>query len=197
MTFIDTPAAAKAVFIYDLFGQTLVNNIWFGGSSNYTEANLDSLADALASWWDAELQQYQTDDITLDTIKTYDMSDIDGPVYELTVNGVGEDIGAALPGQNAMVVTFKTANRGRSGRGRVYLPPFNEDQCVGNIWDSTLRGNIETVFGNLNSYVSSINSSEHVVVSFQKNGVTLSTGNKQTVTDYQARAGVKAIRARS
>jgi hypothetical protein len=33
--------------------------------------------------------------------------------------------GVALPDEMAVVVTLRTANRGRSGRGRIYLPGFN------------------------------------------------------------------------
>lgn len=40
----------------------------------------------------------------------------------------GASAGEALPGNTALVITLRTASRGRSFRGRVYQAPFNETQ---------------------------------------------------------------------
>jgi hypothetical protein len=88
--------------------------------------------------------------------------------------------GAALPPQNAVVATHRTAISSRRRRGRVYLPPIAsaDVQADGTINDPFVT-NLQTsyddwVLGMQNAAVPS-NQFKHVVVSLTYNLVTVVT----------------------
>jgi len=197
MAFIETAATARVAISGTLFGEQIVNTLWFTGSGNYGEGDLGDLCTQIASWWDVELSPHLSTDYDISEVRAYDMSSETGPVFSLGVSLSGGAAGASLPGQNAVTVTFRSANRGRSGRGRNYISGIREADVTGNTVSSSLRGSLATAYSNLNGYLPAVNASEHVVVSQYNNNAARSNGLSQPVISYVARLYIHVIRKRS
>lgn len=70
--------------------------------------------------------------------------------YENTAAAVvGNDAGQALPPQNAVVMTLYTSQKGRSYRGRVYLPGVSENAWDGSAMPGAILTNYLTIPTNL------------------------------------------------
>lgn len=85
-----------------------------------------------------------TDDTQLDSISVYDLGS--STAAGIVTSGLptwGDGGSDALPPEVALVVSHRTATRGRSGRGRSYLAGFTEQTNVGGAPSSVLTGAIE------------------------------------------------------
>lgn len=51
-----------------------------------------------------------------------------------TVAHAGTDAAASLPWDTALVVTFRSALRNKSGHGRIFLPPLASDQVLAHVY---------------------------------------------------------------
>jgi hypothetical protein len=51
-----------------------------------------------------------------------------------TVAHAGTDATASLPWDSALVVTFRTIQRNKSGHGRLFLPPLASDQILAHVY---------------------------------------------------------------
>jgi len=69
-----------------------------------------------------------------------DLTTATSPTYSLVFSPQreGGQAAAALPGNNAACISFRTAGRGRSSRGRNYVPALLESDVTGNDMDLTL-----------------------------------------------------------
>ena len=74
-------------------------------------------------------------DILQNSAQTWDdtvYTPLDGTSASTTINSAraGAAGGASLPPEVSLVATLRTAKRGRSYRGRVYMPPFTQAQTT-------------------------------------------------------------------
>jgi len=93
-----------------------------------TNADLVALTDA-ADTWRLGLRILQPATVAIAGIRATDWSsDTGGTSFQSpSVTVAGSDLQPALPQNVAMCVTHKTAKRGRSYRGRTYIPGLAED----------------------------------------------------------------------
>jgi hypothetical protein len=82
----------------------------------------------------------------------------------------GTDANASLPWHNAEVVTLRSVQATKSGHGRIYLPPFAEDQVTAHVIKSATVTSMVTVF---NSFFSAMNTA----------GVSFFVFNKKPLKD--------------
>src|ERR1051326_8051069 len=97
-----------------------------------TQAYADAVSDYFATAY-TELQGGTADDVSYNSVTVTDLRPVDGPQFESTSSWpiVGTDSGDMLPLQTAGLISWYTARRGRSFRGRTYLGDFCENFSSG------------------------------------------------------------------
>jgi len=164
----------------------------FGGT------DLQDIADIFASWVVSELLPILCDDLVINTIKASDLTTQFSPVA-VSITGLpasGSVSGSPLTNQVAAVVSYKTAARGRSFRGRNYVPgaPVNSLQTATEL-TVTFVGNLVAAYQSLGIALGSANFN-HVVLSRQENGVRRTNGVATIITDYIGRTALGTQRRR-
>lgn len=195
MSFIPTVNAIKVTIIGSILGQQIVIDITIGTPAAVSVGDLDDTADAIEDWLTTEYAPYVQDEYAFDEIKAYDMSSATAPVVSHGIAIVGGGIAGAVPNNVALVTSFLTANRGRSGRGRVYNAGLNKatsTQTAASAGDVTA---MLAAWAALNSYLAPLGF-EHVVVSFFTGGSPRSAGLKQAVTEYRTNSDWDSQRRR-
>jgi len=115
-------------------GQHCENTLWFELGIVPTEAALTNLLTGIGSWWRANIKPITSSRVRVSEYVATSMDTISGP--QVTVAGDSLDNGAStantMPLGTALTVSFRTALRGRSFRGRNYILGMTEDQVDGN-----------------------------------------------------------------
>lgn len=183
MAFIPTVNAIKIVIIGTLAGQQVVIDITIGTPAAVSLADLDDAADAIEDWLTTELMPDLTASYVINEIKAYDLSSSIAPVVSHFVSIAGSQAIPGVANNTALVASFRTDNRGRSGRGRNYVAGMINN--VGDTVSTTLTraGLIATDYANLNSYLTPLGM-EHIVISQYTGGSPRVSGLKQPVTEY-------------
>lgn len=122
MPFVPIPNAAQLEYIYTWDGQICENVLTYFINTAVTTTNLQHLASAAITWWNANLKPLQSSSVALLTVKATDLSSQIGPVVEDTTGLpiVGTGASGAVPNNVSVAIKLITANRGRSFRGRVF-----------------------------------------------------------------------------
>jgi len=198
MAFIPVPSVAKAALVYTFTGQQVVNTLYFRQDSAWGTDDLTLLAESLVDWHLSHLKAVLSANIGLTAVECTDLSSENGAVITEVVNPIeyGSLSGASAPANVAAVVTFRTALRGRSFRGRNYVGGLAMSQ-LGNAVD--LDGAAVTAIlaaYSLLSEVETATSATHVVVSRYHAGAARSEGIGTTVSAYTMDAHVDSQRRR-
>jgi hypothetical protein len=160
--------------------------LWFAGVSPATLTDLENLGDALSTWWQAELTPITSLDFSLESVYLLAQDSNTSPFTTRTTGlpSVGSVGSAIVSPQTAPVIKFITASRGRSGRGRNYIPgcPLASLSTPG-----VISGGARTAY--LNAYIQLAGAVgavgyTHIVVSHFHNDVALTVGNPQAVIGY-------------
>lgn len=92
--------------------------------------------------------------ISLTSVLAKQGPDETGPSALIGVSITGASGGNSLPPNVSVLVTKNTNQGGRSGRGRMYLPGFREDQVnVAGIIDNTYVGNMQDALDDFVTYM--------------------------------------------
>lgn len=148
----------------------------FGRSAAWTAANLQTIADHCATWWNTALKPLLGGNLQLTEVYARSLESDSAPTYTSTLYSttLGTASGTAYIPQNcAFVVTFRTAQRGRANRGRNYFPVCLQTQ-LGNagIINTTFRDSLLTAYRRLlPGGASDPTPAYWVVISRQLNGV--------------------------
>jgi len=196
--FVPFANCAEAVCIGSMAGQAAYLTLGFQHVGPFIGTDLQNLADGMANWLVGALAPLQHAGITWSQVKVTDLTTVSSPVVVSTlglpVNGsVG---GAALTNQVAMVMSFKTALRGRSFRGRNYIPSLPPaDLASTTEWANTPLTNFAAAYSTgLSANVPAVDT--HVVLSRFNGGALRSIGVATPVTVYIARAAIGTQRRR-
>jgi len=129
MAFIAVPNAAKAVVRFSAPQGFWTNTFWFQ-REDFSAANLETLSVVVGASWGAQIKAAIASQHSYVETVCYDMRAADGPIAQDSDGaGTGGDTATgAIPISAAMVLTLYTGNRGRSGRGRVYVTGFTESK---------------------------------------------------------------------
>lgn len=132
--------------------ETVPNSVWNVGLVDDIEAEFETFYTSVAT--NAGIDNSWT----LEQIVVSDVSGFNSPRFYSPVI-VGASTSEAIPTQNAIVISLKTALNSKRGRGRIYLSGFTEEAITGtssvslNTADrdvignaaATLRDNLETL----------------------------------------------------
>ena len=127
MAFQDLPDGALAVIEYGSDTQQWTNTLWFT-QSGFGTTEMNDLLGLVATWADVEIMPALATFWERRQVTIYDMRSSIGA----KLTGPGGGANGARPGNPgpvniALVSTFYSAQRGKSGRGRNYIAGFSED----------------------------------------------------------------------
>jgi hypothetical protein len=173
----------KAEIRYTQLGEKTENVLYFDLGATPTSAAMLTLAAGLKAWWVAELRPYISDDTQLREIYMTDMSSATGPTatYATGLPLAGSVTGGSLPNNVTYCVSVRTANRGRSYRGRFYVAGIPKAGSANNDALGTYSlAYVDAVAQLQNSTY--VGSAVHVVASFRTNNAPRTTGIATPVT---------------
>lgn len=148
MAYTNGIQVAECVIKGQVDGQEINNTLYFKYTTTVTLAELTQLATDLRSYWETiALPQLPTAYEFLG-VKAVDLTTQTSEVAEIeatTLNN-GTLAGVALPNHNSFTITFNTANRGRSYRGRNFWPLLIEADVTNNELSEARATNIRGVY---------------------------------------------------
>lgn len=184
------PNVMKAEMPYQVAGQTCLNTFHFLRATPATTTDCQNLATAMRdTYWIANLRPLVTADYFSNGCFVAALDSPSAPFYGLdfvsTVQN-GTASGMSVPSGSTLVSTFKTAERSRNGRGRVYISGVPAPQ---------LSDPIEVANSYLTSFITAMSSlltiataisATLVVVSRVLAGIPRTTGVPIAVTSVTA-----------
>lgn len=197
--FIPVSDTARVRLTYTTPGGLAMNVLHFRRTGGYDLPTLSGLAQNVIDWWSLDMQTMTVQYVSLDSVEATDIA-VDNGVQVVATDGLplnGTILGDAMPMNVSLVGTFKTAQSGRSFRGRMYFVGLDESSTINNgsaitptfatQWQNSLNG--------LLSPVSFPNGDKLVVVSLCANGAWRAIGlatdvismGFDTTTDSQRR----------
>lgn len=183
MAFVPTPGAVRTDIQFTQAGQQIHNVLWFSRDSTWTQAEREALNTAISGWWNIN-KSYFSSSIGLAQITTVNQESQNAPSSQLIVSPVvyGTTSGGSLPANVACCATLRTALRGRSYRGRVYLtgmPKGNQYDEVS--FTTTFLANVVTILQALKTAIEALGA-VWVIVSKVQNKIHLANGVKTPIT---------------
>jgi hypothetical protein len=156
--------------------QQVENTLWFDMGEAPSEANLLVLNNALAAWWADFYAPLVAADVQLVEIACTSMDTATGPQIILpappgTFGLVGQP---ALPNSVSLAVSFRTATRGRSFRGRNYVVGLTETQVTNNTVTSGVASSWQAAYAELLTFADTPGNTW--VVASRFSGVDAGTG---------------------
>jgi hypothetical protein len=172
MPFVAAPNIIQLEIRMTMDNQAIENRFMVDNLAEPDAAALQAAAIAAWDWWEGQLGPFLSSQVALREVLATDMGAIDGAQYTYapdttTTGGVS---GAVLPNETALCVSLRTGNRGRSARGRMYVPGIPDAARDGpNTVSTTFAGNIIAAFDAL--LVAFPSTQPLVIVSYISEGV--------------------------
>lgn len=150
MPFVPVPNTALIEVVYEWDDQIVENTLYYKNTSTPGLTELAALTDAIRAYIVDQLLPALTSAIQLVRVVGTLLDVVDGlqvfSTTDLPIAGAG---GSGVPNNVALCVSFKTANRGRSARGRNFIPGLPVAGVTNNTVGSTLRTAFETAYTGL------------------------------------------------
>lgn len=132
MPFVPAPQIIMGEIRYTLFGQHIENRIMVDNGAVVNAADLEAVAIQLWNWSEGALIGGLSTNLHLDAAVSTDLTTSEGGQFTYapdttTVGGVSGDM---LPNECAFCVSLHTASRGRSARGRMFIPAIPQAAMV-------------------------------------------------------------------
>jgi hypothetical protein len=198
MAYQPVPNVAQLQCIGTVDGQVTINDLYFeisGGGINVT--NLTAVASAVGLWFVNTLAPLLSDDWSAQRVIGTDLTTATGPRVDIGAAGPGGVTGEALPNNVAACVSFRTASRGRSARGRNFVPGIPSSLVTLNTLDPTFIGDLVNAYGALVGAGIFLAGWEFVVVSRQTAGVLRPSGVPFPITSVlMVTDSVRSMRSR-
>lgn len=188
----------ETVIQMSLAGATCMLTYGIRKGSAIDVADLDAVNDIFAEWITAELAPLLVDDLLFQSIKSTNLLTDSSPVSVLSTGfpATGSIVGTPVPNNVALVMSMATANRGRSYRGRNYIPALpNTGLQTASTWQNAQLVAFNAAYAEL-AIMLGADGYEHVILSRIQNGVQLAVGVSTRVDAYIARAAVGTQRRR-
>jgi len=155
-----------------------------------------NLATLISNWLAIEVQPHTTSDTLWNTVTVNDLTSVSGWQATFAGPGAGTDTGLHVTNQVAMCVTFETAKRGRSFRGRNYVPGLPQTNLLDSThWNSSAVTFWAGVYDSLELTVSA-GSWTPVVLSRFAGGAPRTLGVATPIANYRANAYITTQRRR-
>lgn len=184
MAFIPVPNTCEAQVRMSLDSQFIENTLYFYKATGLDTTAMTALGNQLLLWWTTEYSVPLSVSLTLREIYLSDLSSQNGPTVTIPApapaptGGVGAD---ALPNNVAACISFRTAHRGRSYRGRNYVPALPDTQVVLNEMNPGLQADLVDAYNGLFARATTAGVT-WVVVSRYENKAPRAAGNPEPIT---------------
>ena len=150
MAYQPVPNVAQCQMVGTVDGQVTINDIFFEISGGgITSANLGTLAGAVALWFSSTLAPLLSDDWSAQRVIATDLTTATGPRVDVGAAAPGGVSGEAVPNNVAACVSFRSGSRGRSARGRNYVPGIPGTLVTLNTLDPTFINDLVTAYQGL------------------------------------------------
>lgn len=157
MTFVPIANTLKVAVEFTLAGQVVVITFAAKGATAPTPTTMATLGDNIRDWAASVLMPQLSSALTFTGVTLTDETTSSGPVVHVPQPGspvVGSITGGCAPNNVAKAFTLNTGNRGRSYRGRVYIPGipdsrFNVDNTVTSGFQTAILSGLVDLAGRL------------------------------------------------
>ena len=151
MPFIPVPNVAQLNIRGTYLGEQVENTIYVQQNVAWNAGSLQLLADAVASWWDTAVLAHVSTSYQYRETYAVDLTSVTGLTATSTPLGAvaGRKVGDPLAGNVSLCVSFRTALRGRSYRGRNYLCGLVEPEVSGNTINLTFAEDVVNAYQQL------------------------------------------------
>lgn len=139
MPFVPAANTLQAELRYN-YGSSLAENVlYFQGSAGVTVALATTLGNNLIGWWNTNFKARMPTQVVLREVYVTDLTTQTSFTVSVTTGlpSAGTALQDPLPFNCALCVSLRTANRGRSGRGRNYVLGLLETEVSANTVAST------------------------------------------------------------
>jgi len=184
MAFIPVLDTVEAEMIMELFGQRIENTLYFHKDGGFTPADMVNLGESLQVWWGAQYNSIVTEDLALVDVIVTDLTSDTAPSIAVPAppGTIGLVAPPTAPGSVCATISFRTAGRGRSSRGRNYISGIAEASIVGNDFTGTYAGFLVDVYDYLLVPANLPGDVEWVVVSRYHDNAPRLAGITQLIT---------------
>lgn len=152
MPFVPTPNVIEAEMRMRLDTQKIENTLYFYKVTGWTAADVPVVFNALLLWWTTTYSDPLSNTLTLNEIKITDLSSDVGFAFEIpapTPKPAGGSAEPSAPNNVALCVSFRTAGRGRSSRGRNYVPGIPKTAIAANTVNTDTTTAIAAAYNDL------------------------------------------------
>lgn len=166
------------------------SNTYHITKTDYDGTDTEYLAGLIHAAWVTLVNKPIASVYKLKRIKFYDLRSDGAPIHDYPFNTVaGTQSGEVTDKSSALVVTQRTASRGRSARGRVYYGGLTEGNMTSGTWTS---GIVAAVMAWHTIIMNSITSAGFapVVMSRKHNGQDRNPADAYGITSYESRSGI-------
>lgn len=184
MAFIPVPNAIKLTVTFTLGGQLVNLTLGLEKASAVTPSDLTAACNGGIDWASTELLPHLSNQIALTGAEAYDLSSSSAPTVKLSTASpiVGVVNAISTPANAAGVISFRTGGRGRSSRGRIYVPGFPQTAVQQGVFlDAGTVGALLDAGNKINTYFTGV-PLNHVVISRYTNNAPRITGVTEPVT---------------
>jgi hypothetical protein len=190
MAFIPIPDGALAVIEYGTDVLQWTNTLTFT-KPGFDGSDLGAMAQEVRDWAELNILSELASQYKVRQVTAYDMRTVTGPKFVLAgTTATGQRVGDTAALNVALVVTFYTNTRGRSGRGRNYVTGFIEDDVTNVSVNATPVGDgIENAYGVLDNLLSAIGWTWVIAQRFE-NGAPLATAVTREVLEATVRSTI-------
>jgi hypothetical protein len=143
MTFVPAANTLEARMRFVWGTQLAENTLYFQGSAGVTTTLATTLGNNLINWWNTHFKAPSPTNFGLNQVYITDLTSQTSFTVTVTTGlpSLGSSTVESLPFNCAMCISFRSANRGRSGRGRNYVGGLTEaDQASSVIVSSRVTG---------------------------------------------------------
>lgn len=177
MPFVPFSNTLQVEFIQGLDEQVIENVVYAQYATTPSAEDADTLGNALISWWDTLFSAQLSNTLVLTAIQLTDLSDEES--FSITVLPTAPVAGKisdeAVPNNCALCVSFRSAGRGRSARGRNYVAGIPGDFVSANRVVSTVTDSLVIAYNSLKTEIDAAGAT-WVIASRQHDKVIRTTG---------------------
>jgi hypothetical protein len=179
-------------------GQFCQNVVQYSGDVTPTPVNVVPLLAEMVTQWNTLVKAYMPADLSFTQIKAIDLSSQNGWTlfYQTGLPIAGTSAGASLPNNCAVVITKRTAQRGRSYRGRIYQPGLTELHTTGNTVQGTPVAAFVSFWDAMKFHATGAVNYQMVIASRYQSGNQLPVGVATPVTTLTSDGVVDSQRRR-
>lgn len=189
MAYVPVPRVTRIAIRQSLHLQDVVNVFHMEFPTSADLGGLQAVATRIRDWFIAEVLPFQSDQLTLRDVTCTGLDASDAPTFTLpAAEGTnGDTLGESLPGTCALVVTLRSASRGRSARGRQYIGGIPEGSHANGLVSSVFATGIADAYNVLRTDVAGQLGGQLVIVSRQQDGVPRAVGRTYPVVSAEVR----------